>query len=131
MAALIQAVKYMELPLRDCSLTGVAMLLYVAGGAVMAVGAVSATLWLLTLDRRFVWPRRVAAHASPAITPGARRQALNMFWCSVVLIITGIFLILSAHSVTVGWIGSITGSALFIWMLGALFMSRRQHRSST
>jgi hypothetical protein len=107
------------------------MLLYVAGGAVMAVGALSATVWLLRLAPGFAWPLRRAAHASPAITSGARRQALNIFWCSVVLTINGMFLILSARSDTAAWIGSVTGSALFIWMLGALFTSRRQHRSAT
>jgi hypothetical protein len=97
----------------------------------------SSTSWLttklslLTLAPWFAWPqRRVAAHASPAITPGARRQALNKFWYSVVLTINGILLILSAHSDTAARIGIVTGSALFIWMLGALFVSRRQHRSA-
>lgn len=108
------------------------MLLYVTGGAAMTVGALSATVWLLRLAPRFAWlRRRVAAHASLAKTPGARRQALNMFWCSVVLTINGILLILSAHSGTVARIGIVTGSALLIWMLGALLVSRRPHRSAT
>jgi hypothetical protein len=108
------------------------MLLYVTGGAVTAVSVLSATVWLLTLAPRFAWSRpRAAGHASPAITPGARRQALNKFWWSVVLTIDGMLLILSAHSGTAARIGVVTGSALLIWMLGALFMSRRQHRSAT
>ena len=108
------------------------MLLYVIGGAAMTSGALSATVWLLRLVPRFAWPRRrVAAHASPVMMPGARRQALHMFWCSAVLTINGMLLILSAHSDAATRSGIVTGSALFIWLLSALFMSRRQHRSAT
>ena len=108
------------------------MLLYVTGAVVTAAGALLAAVWLRTLARRFAWPRRwaAAAEASPATTPGARRHALNNFWCSVVLTINGMLLILSAHSDTAARIGIVTGSALLIWMLGALVMSRRQHRSA-
>ncbi len=107
------------------------MLLYVIGGVVTAVGALSATWWLLTLTRRFAWPRRRAAvHAGPAISPGARRQGLNRFWCSVVLSIDGILLILSAHSDTAARIGIVTASALLLWQLGGEVVSRRRHRSA-
>lgn len=108
------------------------MLLYVMGGVVTAAGALSATWWLLTLTRRFAWPRRrAAAQASRAISPGARRRGLNRFWCSVVLTIDGILLILSAHSDTAARIGIVTGSALLLWQLGGEVVSRRQHRSAT
>ena len=108
------------------------MLLYVTGGVVAAAGALSATMWLLRLTGRSSWPRwRAAAHASPAISPGARRQGLNRFWCSVVLTVNGVLLVLSAHSDTAARIGIVTGSALFLWMLGGEFVLRRQHRSAT
>jgi hypothetical protein len=108
------------------------MLLYVTGGVVTAAGALFATLWLLTLTRRSTWPRRRAAvPASPAMSPGARRRGLNRFWCSVVLTIDGVLLILSAHSDTAARIGIVTGSALLLWQLGGEFVFRRQRRSAT
>jgi hypothetical protein len=108
------------------------MLLYVMGGVVTAAGALSATWRLLTLTRRFAWPRRrAAAHASPAISAGTRRQGLNRFWCAVVLTIDGVLLILSAHSDTAARIGIVTGSALLLWQLGGEFVFRRQRRSAT
>jgi hypothetical protein len=82
-----------------------------------AAGRVHAIPW------QIVWSRqRAAGHASPAITPVARRQARNKFWWSAVLTINGMLLILSAHSGTAARIGVVTGSALLFWMLGALFM---------
>jgi uncharacterized iron-regulated membrane protein len=108
------------------------MLLYVIGGVVTAAGALTATMWLLRLTGRSSWPgRRAAAHASPPVSPGARRQGLNRFWCSVVLTVDGILLILSAHSDTAARIGIVTGSALLLWQLGGEVVSRRQHRSAT
>lgn len=108
------------------------MLPYAIGAVVTAAGALSATWWLLTLTRRLAWSRwRAAAHASPAISPGARRRGLNRFWCSVVLTIDGILVILSAHSDTAARIGIVTGSALLLWQLGGEVVSRRQHRSAT
>jgi hypothetical protein len=108
------------------------MLLYVMGGVVTAAGALSATWWLLTLTRRSAWARwRAAAHASPAMSPGARRRGLNRFWCSVVLTIDGMLLVLSAHSDTAVRIGIVTGSALLLWQLGGEFVFRGQHRSAT
>ena len=108
------------------------MLLYVVGGVVTAAGALSATWWLLTLTRRFAWPRRrAAAQGRPAISPGARRQGLNRFSCSVVLTLDGVLLMLSAHSDTAARIGIVTGSALLLWQLGGEFVFRRQHRSAT
>ena len=107
------------------------MLLYVTGGVVAAAGALSATFWLLTLTRPFAWPRRrPAVHASRAVSPGARRYRQNRFWCSVVLTVDGILLILS-HSDTAARIGIVTGSALLLWQLGVEFVFRRQRRSAT
>ena len=108
------------------------MLLYVTGGVVAAAGALSATFWLLTLTRPFAWPRRrPAVHASRAVSPGARRRGLNRFWCSVVLTVDGVLLILSAHSDAAARIGIVTGSALLLWQLGGEFVLRRQRRSAT
>jgi uncharacterized iron-regulated membrane protein len=108
------------------------MLLYVTGGVVAAAGALSATMWLLTLTGRSAWPRRrPAVHASPAVSPAARRRGLNRFWCSVVLTVNGVLLILGAHSDAAARISIVTGSALLLWMLGGEFVSRRQHRSAT
>jgi uncharacterized iron-regulated membrane protein len=89
-------------------------------------------MWLLRLTGRSSWPRRrAAAHASPPVSPGARRQGLNRFSCSVVLTLDGVLLMLSAHSDTAARIGIVTGSALLLWQLGGEFVFRRQHRSAT
>jgi hypothetical protein len=108
------------------------MLLYVVGGVATAAAALSATWRLLALTRRSAWPRRqAAAQGRPALSPGARRQGLNRFWCSVVLTLDGVLLMLSAHSDTAARIGIVTGSALLLWQLGGEFVFRRQHRSAT
>ena len=108
------------------------MLLYVIGGLVTTAGALTATMWLLKLTGRSTWPRRrAAANTLPAISPGARRRGLNRFWCSVVLTIDGVLLVLSAHSDTAARIGIVTGSALLLWQLGGEFVFRRQRRSAT
>ena len=108
------------------------MLLYITGGVVTAVGALSATMWLLRLIRQFGWPRRrAAAQGSPVISPRARRRALNRFWFAVALTVNGMILILSAHSDTAAWISIVTTSALLLWMLGEQLISRRQHRPAT
>jgi hypothetical protein len=108
------------------------MLLYVVGGVATAAAALSATWRLLALTRRSAWPRRqAAAQGRPALSPGARRQGLNRFSCSVVLTLDGVLLMLSAHSDTAARIGIVTGSALLLWQLGGEFVFRRQHRSAT
>ena len=96
------------------------------------MGALSATWRLLTLTRGSAWPRRrAAAQASRAISPAARRRGLNQFWCSAVLTVDGMLLVLSAHSDTAARIGIVTGSALLLWQLGGEAVARRRHRSAT
>lgn len=108
------------------------VLMYVIGGASIAVGVLTAGRYLLSLTTGPAWHRRLrrVARISPATKPGARRRAWNDFGISLGLVLTGTLLLVSVHDATVGRLAAIAGTALLIWQLGSSLTSYIQRRSA-
>lgn len=109
------------------------VLMYVIGGASIAVGVLAAGRYLLSLTTGARWPRRLrrVARISPATKPGARRRAWNDFGGSLGLVLVGTLLLLGVNDATARWLGAIAGTALLISQLGSIHASYAQRRSAS
>lgn len=108
-----------------------ASLISAIGGATLAVGALSAVRFLLTLTTGPAWRRlRAFARATPATTPATRRDAMIWFCSSMVLAINGTLLLLSVQDEVARWLASGALTALVIAQLGLILMSRRRRESA-
>ena len=110
------------------------VLVSVLGGTSMTVGALAALRYLLTLTASRTWSRlRAVARVSPATTPDARRDALSWLRFSVASAISGTLLLLNVLNVlneAARLSASAALTALVMWQLRSVFMSRRQRHSA-
>ena len=109
------------------------VLMYVIGGASIAVGGLTAGQYLLSRATGPFWPRRLrrAARISPTTKPGARRRAWNDFGISLGSVLAGTLLLLSVNDVTASRLAAIAVTALLIWQLGSILTSHVQRRSAS
>jgi hypothetical protein len=109
------------------------VLMYVVGGLSIAVGALTAAQYLLSLTggpaggtglRRW-------ARISPAATPRARRTAWNELGIRLGAVLTGTLLVLSVGDPAIGRVSLTALSALLAWRLASGLTHRAQRRSAS
>ena len=88
------------------------MLVYVVGGLAIAAGGLIAGWYVRSLAK-----------------PGARRGSWRDFGSALGTLLVGILLLLGVHDKTASRLGTIAVTALLIWQLGSMLMSRARRRS--
>ena len=108
-----------------------AVLMYVIGGGSIAVGALTAGRYLLSLTTGPAWHRRLhrLARSSPATKRHARRRAWNGLGIHLGSVLLGTLLVLSVNNAVAARLALITGTALLTWQLGSLLTSHVWRRA--
>lgn len=109
------------------------VLIYVVGGASIAVGALAAGGSLLSVTSgpaRATWLRRWA-RIRPATTPRVRRRAWNEFGIRLGAVLTGALLVLSVSDPGIGRLTLIALIALLAWRLASGLTHLVQRRSAS
>ena len=97
------------------------VLIYVVGGVSIAVGALTAGRYLLSLPGGPAWRTRLRrwARIRPAAKPRARRRAWNEFGIGLGSVLTGTLLVLSVGDPAIGRLTLIALVALLVWQLAS------------
>ena len=109
------------------------VLIYVVGGVSIAVGALTAGRYLLSLPGGPAWLTRLRrwARIRPAAKPRARRRAWNEFGIGLGSVLTGTLLVLSVGDPAVGRLTLIALVALLVWQLASGLTQYVQRRSAS
>jgi hypothetical protein len=109
------------------------VLLYTVGGVSIAVGALTAGRYLLSLTSGSAWHTRLRrwARIRVAAKPRARRRAWNEFGICLGFVLTGTLLVLSAGDPAVGRLTLIALIALLVWQLASGLTQHVQRRSAS
>ena len=103
----------------------------VIGGISMTVGALAAVRCLLMLTSSRTWsPLRAAARVRTVSTPRARRDVLSWLCFSTAVTINGMVSLLDVQNEVARLSASVALTALVIWQIRLMFMSRRQRQSA-
>jgi hypothetical protein len=109
------------------------VLVYLAGGASIAVGTVAVVRYLLSLTDGRAWHTQLSrwARIHPAIGPHARRKAWNLFGIGLGLIVSGTLLVLSEANPALDRLTLGALVALLIWQLASSIALRARRRSAS
>jgi hypothetical protein len=109
------------------------VLIYAVGGVSIAVGALAAGRYLLSLTGGAAWHTRLrrVTRIRPATKLRARRRAWNEFGIGLGSVLTGTLLLLSVDDAAVGRLTLIALIALLIWQLASGLAFRVQRRSTS
>jgi hypothetical protein len=106
------------------------VLIYAVGGVSIAVGALTAGRYLLSLTSGPAWLRRVA-RIRPATKLRSRRRAWNEFGTGLGSVLTGTLLVLTVDDAAVGRLTLIALITLLIWQLASGLAFHVQRRSAS
>ena len=109
------------------------VLIYAVGGASIAVGALAAGRYLLSLANGPARHTRLRrwARIRPATRPRARRRAWNEFGIGLGSVLTGTLLVLSVGDPAAGRLTLIALVALLVWQLASGLTQYVQRRSAS
>jgi hypothetical protein len=107
--------------------------IYAVGGVSIAVGALTAGRYLLSLTNGPAWHTRLRrwARISPATKPRARRRAWNEFGIRLGSVVTGALLVLSVGDPAAWRLTLIVLIALLVWELASGLTHHVQRRSAS
>jgi hypothetical protein len=104
---------------------------YATAGASMAIGALAAARWLLSLITGPAWAHRLRRAIRIGRVTNRRRR--REFWCylgsALALVVVGVLNVVGAHDDTAAVAGAVVGGALLIFQLGSLMTFRIWRRS--
>ena len=102
----------------------------VVDGTTTTVGALAVVQSLLTLTTSATWSRlRAVARVRPATTPQARRDVLGWLCFALAVTLSGALLLLGVQNVVARLLASAAVTALLVWQVRLIVVSRR-HRPS-
>jgi hypothetical protein len=109
------------------------VLVYAVGGASIAVGALTAGRYLLSLTSGPAWHTRLRrwAHIRSATKPRARRRAWNEFGIRLGSVLAGTLLVLSVGNPAAGRLTLIALIVLLVWELASGLTQYAQRRSAS
>jgi hypothetical protein len=109
------------------------VLIYVAGGVSITVGALTAGRYLLSLTSGPAWHTRLRrwTRIRLATRPRARRRAWNEFGICLGFVLTGTLLLLSVGDPAVGRLTLIALIVLLVWQLASGLAHHVQRRSAS
>lgn len=103
----------------------------VVDGTTTTVGALAAVRFLLTLTTSGTWSRlRAVARVRPATSPQARRDALGWLCLSLAVTLNGALVLLGVQNLVARLLASATLTALLVWQLRLMVVSRRHRQSA-
>jgi hypothetical protein len=109
------------------------VLSYAVGGVSIAVGALTAGRYLLSLTSGPAWHTRLRRRARirSATRPRARRRARNEFGIRLGSVLTGTLLVLSVGDPAAGRLTLVALIVLLVWQLASGLTQYAQRRSAS